>query len=73
MGERQGDDGLAVAVAVALLVGGVLIGRELLGLWPVVVVAYGVLLAVYCGPMLARRVADEALVRRFARRLKRAS
>lgn len=65
------QDPLAVTLAVALLVGGVLIGRELLGLWPVVALAYGVLLAAYCGPTLAHRLVVLLEVWRFRRHLRR--
>lgn len=54
----------------SLGIGGVLIGRELLGLWPTVTLAYGVVLGVYCGPTLARRLADGATVRRARRTLR---
>lgn len=64
-------DGLAVVLAVVLLIGGVLICRELVGLWPTVAVAYGPLLAAYCGPTLLRRAAVELEVRRGARSLRR--
>jgi hypothetical protein len=64
-------DALAVTLAVALLAGGVLIGRELLGLWPVVALVYGPLLAAWCGPVLARRVAVEVRVHRMRRELRR--
>jgi hypothetical protein len=65
------DHALAVTLAVALLAGGVLIGRELLGLWPVVALVYGPLLAVSCGPVLARRVVVEIRVHRLRRELRR--
>lgn len=69
---HQDDDQeqvLAAALAVLLLVGVTLIARELFGLWPAVVVGMGPVVAVYCGPPAARRIAVEVEVRRFRRRL----
>ncbi|MER5371451.1 hypothetical protein [Streptomyces sp. NPDC002722] len=64
-------DGLAAAVAVVLLIGVVLISRELVGLWWTVAIAYGPLLVAYCGPTLARRAAIEVEVRRYRRAVRR--
>ncbi|MYX75087.1 hypothetical protein [Streptomyces sp. SID3915] len=68
---RGQDEAAAVAVAVVLLVGVVLISREAVGLWPTVAVAYGLVLAAYAGPMVARRAAVEAEVRRYRREIRR--
>ncbi|MFC8778403.1 hypothetical protein ACFT5E_34725 [[Kitasatospora] papulosa] len=69
MSER---DSLALTLAVGLLIGGVLIGREILGLWPVVAVTYGPLVAIYCGPEVVRRLLIRREVWRFGRELRRA-
>lgn len=67
--DHDQDQVLAVALAVLLLVGVTLIAREVLGLWPAVVVGMGPVIAAYCGPPVARRIAAEVEVRRFRRRL----
>ncbi|MFH9894391.1 hypothetical protein ACH4OQ_38480 [Streptomyces luteogriseus] len=60
---------LAAVLAALLLVGVTLIARELFGLWPAVVVGMGPVVAVYCGPPTARRIAVAVEVRRFRRRI----
>lgn len=67
--DHDQDQALAAALAVLLLVGITLIARELAGLWPAVAVGMGPVLAVYCGPPIARRIALAAEVRRFRRHL----
>jgi hypothetical protein len=67
--DHDQDQVLAAALTVLLLVGVTLIAREVLGLWPAVVVGMGPVLAVYCGPPAARRIAAEVEVWRFRRRL----
>ncbi|MFB7853484.1 MULTISPECIES: hypothetical protein [unclassified Streptomyces] len=69
--ERSERDGLAVVLAVVLLIGVVLISRELVGLWWTVAAAYGPIVVAYCGPTLARRAAVEVEVRRFRRAVRR--
>jgi hypothetical protein len=66
---HQEDPELAAVLAVLLLVGITLIARELAGLWPAVAVGMGPVLAVYCGPPAARRIAVAVEIRRFRRRL----
>ncbi|MFJ1840028.1 hypothetical protein ACIOJ9_40015 [Streptomyces sp. NPDC088175] len=72
MDEQAERDGLAVVLAVVLLIGATLICRELVGLWWTVAVAYGPLVAAYCGPTLVRRAAIEVEVRRYRRAARRA-
>jgi hypothetical protein len=67
--DHDQDQVLAAALAALLLVGVTLIARELFGLWPAVVVGMGPVIAVYCGPPAARRIAVAVEVRRFRRRL----
>lgn len=67
--DHDQEQALAVALAVLLLVGITLIARELAGLWPAVVVGMGPVLAVYCGPLAARRIALAVEIRRFRRHL----
>ncbi|MFH9576363.1 hypothetical protein ACH4MG_38395 [Streptomyces sp. NPDC017454] len=67
--DHDQDQLLAAALAALLLVGGTLIVRELLGLWPAVAIGMGPILAAYCGPPAARRIVAAAEVRRFRRRL----
>ncbi|MGX1226895.1 hypothetical protein [Streptomyces ambofaciens] len=66
---RDQDQALAAVLAALLLVGGTLIVRELLGLWPAVAVGMAPALALYGGPPVARRIAAEVEVRRFRRHL----
>lgn len=67
--DEDQDQALAAALAVLLLVGITLIARELAGLWPAVAVGMGPVLAAYCGPPAARRIAIWREVRRFRRHL----
>lgn len=67
--DQERDTELAAVLAVLLLVGITLIARELAGLWPAVAVGMGPVLAVYCGPPIARRIAVAVEVRRFRRHL----
>ncbi|MEU6127410.1 hypothetical protein [Streptomyces sp. NPDC047123] len=63
------DQALAAVLAALLLVGGTLIVRELLGLWPAVAVGMAPALALYGGPPAARRIVAEVEVRRMRRHL----
>jgi uncharacterized membrane protein len=63
------DQALAAVLAALLLVGGTLIVRELLGLWPAAVAGMAPALALYLGPLAARRIAVAVEVRRFRRHL----
>lgn len=67
--DHDQEQALAVTLAALLLVGITLIARELAGLWPAVAVGMGPVLAVYCGPPAARRIAVAVEIRRFRRRL----
>ncbi|MFF5596667.1 MULTISPECIES: hypothetical protein [Streptomyces] len=67
--DHDEDQALAAALAVLLLVGITLIARELAGLWAAVAVGMGPVLAVYCGPPVARRIAVAVEIRRFRRHL----
>lgn len=69
MHHQNHDQALAAVLAALLLVGGTLIVRELLGLWPAVAAGMAPALALYLGPPAARRIAAEVTVRRFRRRL----
>lgn len=66
---RDQDGALAAVLAALLLVGGTLIVRELVGLWPAVAAGMAPALALYGGPPAARRIAAELEVRRFRRHL----
>ncbi|MFD8903194.1 hypothetical protein [Streptomyces ardesiacus] len=66
---RDQDGALAAVLAALLLVGGTLIVRELLGLWPAVAAGMAPALALYGGPPVARRIAVAVEVRRFRRHL----
>ncbi|WP_236241693.1 hypothetical protein [Streptomyces sp. CC228A] len=57
----------AVCIGLLLLIGGVLIGRELIGLWPTFTVSTAAVVAHFATPIAAREVA----VRRYARHLRR--
>lgn len=65
--DRDPDQALAVTLAALLLVGMTLLVRELAGLWPAVALGMGPVLALYCGPAVARRMVAAAEVRRFRR------
>ncbi|MFB7225661.1 MULTISPECIES: hypothetical protein [Terrabacteria group] len=69
MGDRERDEAHAFAVTVGLLllIGGVLLMRQLWGVWAAFALAAAPVLACYLGPPIAREVA----VRRFARQLRR--
>ncbi len=65
---RDEQQALAVTVGLLLLVGAVLMARELLGLWVTFTLAAGVILGAGYGlPWLVR----EVTVRRFSRQLRR--
>ncbi|WP_282090915.1 hypothetical protein [Streptomyces tendae] len=66
---RDQDQALAAVLAALLLVGGTLIVRELLGLWPAAAVGMAPALALYGVPPAARRIAVAVEVHRFRRRL----
>lgn len=57
----------AVCIGLLLLIGGVLIGRELIGLWPTFTVSTAAVAAHFAAPTVAREVA----ARRYARHLRR--
>lgn len=61
------DQALAVTVGLLLLVGGVLIGRELIGVWG----TFGVAVVLIVGGYLAPRIVRWLTVRQFGRRLRR--
>ncbi|MFC9056323.1 hypothetical protein [Streptomyces anthocyanicus] len=63
------DQAFAAVLAALLLVGGTLIVRELLGLWPAAVLGMAPALALYGGPPVARRIVAEVEVRRMRRHL----
>ncbi|MEU6696142.1 hypothetical protein ABZ927_39060 [Streptomyces massasporeus] len=63
------DETLAATVAGLLLVGGTLILRELVGVWPAAGVGMGLVLTVGWAPALARRIRVAHQVRRFGRHL----
>jgi hypothetical protein len=67
MHDQDQDQHLAVTLAALLLVGVTLIARELAGVWAAVAVGMGPVLAVYCGPPVARRIAAAVAIRRFRR------
>jgi hypothetical protein len=64
---RDGDQGLAITVGLLLVVGGVLIGVGLVGVWRTFTVAVVLIVGGYLSPAVARWVT----VRRFARSLRR--
>ncbi|MFF2527267.1 hypothetical protein [Streptomyces liangshanensis] len=64
---RDEEQALAVTLALLLLIGGVLVLRELLGVWGAFASAAGVVLAGYYTPWLVRW----AIVRRAVRELRR--
>lgn len=64
---RDEEQALAVTVGLLLLIGGVLIARELLGLWLAFTVAVVPVVGGYAAPIVARWLT----LRRFARAVRR--
>ncbi|MFE3585071.1 hypothetical protein [Streptomyces vinaceus] len=67
---RDESHALAVTVGLLLLIGGVLIAREALGLWPAFTLAVAPVVGVYAAPR-ARQAAARRLVVRQAVRITR--
>lgn len=58
---------LAITIALLLLIGGTLLGQQLIGTWPTLAVGVVLVVGGYALPLLVR----EALARRVARELRR--
>jgi predicted anti-sigma-YlaC factor YlaD len=69
MHHQDQDQRLAATLAGLLLVGGTLITREEVGLWPAVAVGMLPVLVAYWAPAAARRIAVVVAVRQMRRHL----
>ncbi|OII67464.1 hypothetical protein BJP39_01000 [Streptomyces sp. CC77] len=65
--EPDDDQNTAVCIGLLLLIGGVLLGRELVGIWPTFALSTSAVVGHFAFPAVSR----EAAVRRNARRLRR--